>query len=290
MALMASVCLHMVASAFWAPMSEHLFERQFELSDLVGAPQTDRFATALVVLQAPIESEDEESTVPAAAPMEEEAPSAPAAPAPATLAPAVVEESSKDLAVTQPEPASSARPRSKTLQVAVAAAESPEGSVDTDEVSFSAEESIAVRGLGTTMGTRLGGRLRGVAAKVSWPQHAKRAAGSGSSKVARAALQEADLSELTERYKREVEPLFEDSKRYPRSARRAGLEGAAFVDVHIDAEGTILEVELAQSSGHTQLDRAALESARAVGKLPAPPAELKWATKTLRIPFRFSLT
>ena len=69
---------------------------------------------------------------------------------------------------------------------------------------------------------------------------------------------------------------------YPRSARRQGLEGVAWVRFEIDREGTALGIELARSSGHALLDRAARRSVQRAGKLP-------WVYGRIEVPVRFSL-
>ena len=69
---------------------------------------------------------------------------------------------------------------------------------------------------------------------------------------------------------------------YPRSARRLGYEGVAWVRFEIDREGAAQGVELSRSSGHAQLDRAARRSVQRAGKLP-------WIYGRIEIPVRFSL-
>ena len=49
---------------------------------------------------------------------------------------------------------------------------------------------------------------------------------------------------------------------YPASAVREGLEGRVLLDVRIGGDGEIRSVQLARSSGHPALDRAAIETAR----------------------------
>lgn len=50
--------------------------------------------------------------------------------------------------------------------------------------------------------------------------------------------------------------------KYPDKARRRGLEGKAEINVDVDGKGNVTEVRLARSSGHSELDKAALEEAR----------------------------
>jgi protein TonB len=44
---------------------------------------------------------------------------------------------------------------------------------------------------------------------------------------------------------------------YPAAARRAGAEGTTLLRVHIRADGTIGQVQVARSAGHPALDEAA---------------------------------
>lgn len=50
--------------------------------------------------------------------------------------------------------------------------------------------------------------------------------------------------------------------KYPDKARRRGLEGKAEISVDVDGKGNVTDVRLARSSGHSELDKAALEEAR----------------------------
>lgn len=61
----------------------------------------------------------------------------------------------------------------------------------------------------------------------------------------------------------ELLPAFKNRKpEYPRLARQRGQEGTVLLRLSIDPEGTVLKVEIVQSSGHTLLDDAAVTSLR----------------------------
>lgn len=49
---------------------------------------------------------------------------------------------------------------------------------------------------------------------------------------------------------------------YPLSAKRMGEQGTVRLDVHVGADGGVLEVQVRQSSGSAALDRAASEGVR----------------------------
>jgi TonB family protein len=59
--------------------------------------------------------------------------------------------------------------------------------------------------------------------------------------------------------------------KYPSVARRRGLTGHVEIEIDIAPTGVIVEAALVVSSSHPLLDDAALEAARAVGRVPFPP-------------------
>jgi TonB family protein len=69
---------------------------------------------------------------------------------------------------------------------------------------------------------------------------------------------------------------------YPPIARREGLTGVAWVQFEIDPAGTAHDVQLARSSGHPILDRAAQRTVDRAGRLP-------WVDGRIEVPIRFAL-
>lgn len=69
---------------------------------------------------------------------------------------------------------------------------------------------------------------------------------------------------------------------YPPEAVAQGLEGEVILLLLLDAESRIASAEVARTSGHAILDRAALDAARRLGTLPGNPRQ------TL-LPVRFRL-
>ncbi|MFN3925878.1 MAG: TonB family protein [Pseudanabaenaceae cyanobacterium] len=53
-----------------------------------------------------------------------------------------------------------------------------------------------------------------------------------------------------------------DKPEYPAEARNRGLQGQARIAVDVDSQGQVVNVHLVESSGHPELDRAAVEQAR----------------------------
>jgi protein TonB len=76
----------------------------------------------------------------------------------------------------------------------------------------------------------------------------------------------------------------ERRKRYPSSARARGEQGTVLVVFRIDDGGRILSTSLARSSGHPDLDTAAVDMVRRASPVPAPPSGVN---KTITAPVRF---
>jgi protein TonB len=75
---------------------------------------------------------------------------------------------------------------------------------------------------------------------------------------------------------------------YPESARQAGIEGTAIVDVTVSADGTVLGCSLATSSGNDLLDAAAIGAAQS-SKFTPGTKDGKPVVMKVKVPFRFRL-
>jgi protein TonB len=75
---------------------------------------------------------------------------------------------------------------------------------------------------------------------------------------------------------------------YPLTARRLGLEGRVVLEVTVATDGSPLNVQVADSSGHGVLDRAAR---RTVRRWQFQPARVGGNTvqSTITVPVRFRL-
>ena len=71
-------------------------------------------------------------------------------------------------------------------------------------------------------------------------------------------------------------------KRYPSAARSRGEEGEVLIHFTVESDGHVIDVAVAKSSGHADLDAAAL--AMLQGATVPPPGAA--ATRTVRIHFR----
>ncbi|MCK4622108.1 MAG: energy transducer TonB [Desulfuromonadales bacterium] len=85
-------------------------------------------------------------------------------------------------------------------------------------------------------------------------------------------------------------PIFSENSppTYPRSARRQGWEGEVWLRVRVAVTGQVLKVRIERSSGHSILDRAALEAVRhwrfRPGRLGTKPVAVD-----VRVPVCFEL-
>jgi protein TonB len=76
---------------------------------------------------------------------------------------------------------------------------------------------------------------------------------------------------------------------YPRSALRAHVEGVVVLSVIILPSGEVQTAQLARTSGHPQLDDAALASTRALRVPPPPPALHRYLAKAITIPVNYTM-
>ena len=75
---------------------------------------------------------------------------------------------------------------------------------------------------------------------------------------------------------------------YPRSARRKGHEGSVTVEITVAADGMVNGAEIVGSSGHAELDAAALDAARTARFAPATVDGVTVSGR-LRLTFDFRL-
>jgi protein TonB len=75
---------------------------------------------------------------------------------------------------------------------------------------------------------------------------------------------------------------------YPQSARMAGFEGKAVIEICISDYNELLDVKLHQSSGDSACDRAAIDAIRAVEWIAAKQGENP-VTVTVLMPVQFKL-
>lgn len=85
------------------------------------------------------------------------------------------------------------------------------------------------------------------------------------------------------RYRAEISRRIERAKRIGSGGEG---EGAALVELTIDASGGLVGATLAESSGLAMRDAAALSTVRRAAPFPAPPPELAKDRLILQVRFR----
>jgi protein TonB len=72
-------------------------------------------------------------------------------------------------------------------------------------------------------------------------------------------------------YVHSIEQLVRAHTRYPRAAGREGLQGRVELALRIGNDGRVLAIRVSSTSGHGILDDAAMDAAREIDRVPAPP-------------------
>jgi TonB family protein len=93
----------------------------------------------------------------------------------------------------------------------------------------------------------------------------------------------------TRAYLAHVRQALAAHKRYPIAAQRAEIEGNVVVQLAIDAQGAFSGVSVVRSSGSELLDRAALESVRALSGRIARPRDTGELSLPLKASIRFAM-
>ncbi len=97
-------------------------------------------------------------------------------------------------------------------------------------------------------------------------------------------------NERARRGGREPSPVIHrEEPSYPVPAIRAGLEGSVLLVATVAADGSVVSVEVARSSGVTLLDQAALEAVRTRWVFSRLPTDSPIHLRRIEIPFRFRL-
>jgi len=65
----------------------------------------------------------------------------------------------------------------------------------------------------------------------------------------------------------------ERNKKYPLPARKRGIEGSVLIKFLIKENGSVSDVQIIESSGHSILDKSAVKGVFAAAPFPSPPTE-----------------
>ena len=99
----------------------------------------------------------------------------------------------------------------------------------------------------------------------------------------------ADLDAARKGYADRLARAIAAKKQYPRVAQMRGWQGEALIDLKLDANGSVLETTLLQSSGFEVLDKQALEMVKKAAPFPPPPEILKSSIFNIQVPVSFRL-
>lgn len=101
---------------------------------------------------------------------------------------------------------------------------------------------------------------------------------------------QADETEIWHNYTKSLSAHFKKYKHYPEMARKQRLTGTVIVSIEIHSDGSIDDVQIAQSSGSAMLDQAALQSVRRASPAPSFPRGVQAESRKVTIPYRFQIT
>ena len=74
---------------------------------------------------------------------------------------------------------------------------------------------------------------------------------------------------------------------YPQAARRQGISGNPVLEVAIRADGSLADIRIVRSSGHGEIDRAALEILRMAAPFDPFPAKVRAQYDVLRFAYEW---
>jgi TonB family protein len=94
-----------------------------------------------------------------------------------------------------------------------------------------------------------------------------------------------DLLKLTQNWNRKISAYFEQHLRYPENKKKAAT---VKLDIVLNRRGNVISVAVAESSGDTIFDEAAIAMVHRSDPLPPPPADLTQETFPFSLPVRFN--
>jgi len=98
-----------------------------------------------------------------------------------------------------------------------------------------------------------------------------------------------ELTKILGEYTRKVRDKIAQVKRFPRLARDRGYEGQPVVAFTLNKDGSLLGYSLAVTSGHSILDKSALETVKKAVPYPGIPGKLNLETINLKLPISYIL-
>jgi protein TonB len=99
----------------------------------------------------------------------------------------------------------------------------------------------------------------------------------------------AESSRAIEKWRDLLVTRLQRAKRYPASAQLRRAEGTATLSFSVDRNGRVLSQRIANSSGHSDLDREVLALLQRAQPLPSMPPAMPQSVVHLSVPIRFSV-
>jgi periplasmic protein TonB len=96
---------------------------------------------------------------------------------------------------------------------------------------------------------------------------------------------QSDVAVYLDAWKRQVERV--GTLNFPNEARRRGMSGSPVVEVALAADGRLAEARVRRSSGHAELDQAAIDILRLAAPFEAFPGELAARYDVLRFAYEW---
>lgn len=97
----------------------------------------------------------------------------------------------------------------------------------------------------------------------------------------------AEFSAAQSNYYRVLIAELKNALVYPDSARSEGLEGTVYLKILVQRSGRIKSYDIITSSGHPELDEAAVETLKKANPAPAFPDEIQESELNFGVPIRF---
>ncbi len=115
--------------------------------------------------------------------------------------------------------------------------------------------------------------------------------GTGTSHIATTGVDDDDAQRRArQHYFAQLSAWLKRHQEYPEALKQARQQGTVVVRFTLDRQGKLLASSIKQSSGHSQLDQAALALLVSASPLPPLPDELPQQRVTLSVPIDYSLT
>ncbi len=103
------------------------------------------------------------------------------------------------------------------------------------------------------------------------------------------AVAQIDEQTVWKSYAKQLTEHFKKHRHYPEMARKRRMTGTVWLLVEVRRNGSLISVEIAESSGFPMLDDAAISSVKNSVPVPPFPENITAETKKLRIPYVFKL-